>query len=261
MNNNPIGVYDSGIGGLTVFSKLSELLPNENFIYFGDTANMPYGTKSKEDLLKITHKIMDFFAQKNVKAVVMACNTTSAVAYDCLKHDYNFIMYPLIQTVCKILANINANKIGVLSTEATANSHAYKMYLKKYNPNIDVIEHGCPGKWVECVESGSQSDLTNFEIIKNHLNILLNQNVQKIILGCTHYPYLKNILVNISKKDIFIDPSEYFAQYIANDLEQSGNKAEKQLFKPEFYVSSNPEQFFISSKIFYNINTVPTLAC
>lgn len=257
MNNNPIGVYDSGIGGLTVFSKLVKLLPQENFIYFGDTANIPYGTKSKDELLKITHKIMNFFAEKNVKAVVMACNTTSAVAYETLKDDFDFKIYPLIQTVCKIIANEDVKRIGTLSTEATANAHAYRTYIQKQNSDIEVIEHGCPGEWVECVENGTQN--SHIQIIREHLNILLEKNVDKIILGCTHYPYLKNILVEYSKKDIFIDPSEYFAKFIAQDMQFSENKAEKKLHEPEFYVSSEPEKFQKSSKIFYNVSRLPKL--
>lgn len=260
MNNNPIGVYDSGIGGLTVFSKLVKLLPNENFIYFGDTANIPYGTKTKDELLKITHKIMNFFAEKNVKAVVMACNTTSAVAYETLKNDFDFKIYPLIQTACKIIANEKISKIGSLSTEATASSHAYKKYIQKYNPDINVIEHGCPSKWVECVENHTQNNVENIEIIKHHLDILLSQNVEKIILGCTHYPYLKNILINFAGKDIFIDPAEYFAKFIANDLINSNNISDRQIYEPKFFVSANPEKFQNSSKIFYNVNKLPEIA-
>lgn len=253
MNNNPIGVYDSGIGGLTVFSKLVKLLPNENFIYFGDTANIPYGTKSKEELLVITHKIMNIFKKFDVKAVVMACNTTSAVAYDTLKNDYDFTLYPVIQTACKVIAEMGIKKIGTLSTEATANSHAYKNQLLKYSPNMEVIEHGCPGKWVECVENGTQNKPENLKLIKENLDILLKQDVEKIILGCTHYPYLKDILCEMAGKDIFIDPAEYFAKFIAEDIKSSDSEAETKMYEPKFYVSSNPEKFQISSKIFYNV--------
>lgn len=259
MDNRPIGVYDSGIGGLTVFSKLLKLLPNEKYIYFGDTANIPYGTKTKEELLKITHKIMNFFEQKNVKAVVMACNTTSAVAYDTLKDDFNFKIYPLIQTACKIIANDNVKKIGTLSTEATANSHAYKKYINKYNQNIEVIEHGCPGTLVACVENHTQNEIENIKIINKNLDILLSQDVDKIILGCTHYPYLKEILIKHTGKDIFIDPSEYFANFISEDISSTNMLSEENLSEPEFFVSSNPEKFKNSSKIFYNVNKIPQL--
>ncbi len=259
MNNNPIGVYDSGIGGLTVFSKLVKLLPTENFIYFGDTANIPYGTKTKAELLTITHQIMTFFKEQNVKAVVMACNTTSAVAYDTLKHDFDFTIYPLIQTACKVIANMDVKKIGTLSTEATANSHAYKNHLQKFNPNLEVIEHGCPRLWVDCVENNTENLPTNVSVIKQHLTYLLHNEVDKIILGCTHYPYLKDILIKFTNEDIFIDPSQSFAEFIAKDLEENDNLATEQLFAPKFYVSSDPEKFQISSKIFYNVDHTPTL--
>ena len=156
-----------------------------------------------------------------------------------------------------MIAEQNIKKIGTLSTEATAKSHAYKNHLQIYNPNLEVIEHGCPGKWTEMVENGTQKE--NFEIIKTNLQPLLDANVEKIILGCTHYPYLKDILIQIAGKDIFIDPSQTFAEYIAYDIVQSKNNSEKRIFEPEFYVSANPEKFQISSKIFYNVDKLPKL--
>lgn len=259
MDNRPIGVYDSGIGGLTVFSKLLKLLPNENYLYFGDTANIPYGTKSKEELLVITHKIMNFFKEQNVKAVVMACNTTSAVAYDTLKSDYDFTLYPVIQTACKIISEMNVSKIGTLSTEATAKTHAYKNNIQKYNPNIEVFEHGCPGKWVEIVENHAQNLPESVEIIEKNLKPLLEKNVDRVILGCTHYPYLKTLLTNIAGKDIFIDPAEYFSNYISEDLKETNRLAETKFYEPKFYVSANPERFKASSQIFYKTDKVPVL--
>lgn len=259
MDNRPVGVYDSGIGGLTVFSKLYEKLPNENYLYFGDTANVPYGTKSKEELLVITHKIMNFFAEQNVKAVVMACNTTSAVAYEYLKDDYDFRIYPLIQIACKRIAETGVKKAGSLSTEATANSHAYREYIRRINPDIEVLEHGCPKKWVEMVENHTQKSPENFDIIKEHLEVLLKENVDKIILGCTHYPYLKDILTKIAGRDIFIDPSEFFALGIAEDMTENSMLAEEKTHEPIFYVSSEPDKFLSSSSIFYEIKSKPVL--
>ncbi|MBQ2645664.1 glutamate racemase [bacterium] len=258
MDNRPIGVYDSGIGGLTVFSKLYNKLPKENFIYFGDTANIPYGTKSKQELLDITHRIMNFFANQNVKAVVMACNTTSAVTYDSLKNDYDFKIYPLIQTACQKIAELKIKKIGTLSTEATALSHAYKNNIQKFNPSIDVIEHGCPKKWVEMVENSTQNLLENKEIIKENIDILLKENVEKIILGCTHYPYLKEALIEITKEDIFIDPSEFFANFIANEVKIT-MPSEQKLYDAKFFVSFEPKKFKESSSLFYKVSKEPTL--
>ena len=241
------------------FSKLYKLLPNENFIYFGDTANVPYGTKTKEELLVITHKIMDFFAKRNVKSVVMACNTTSAVAYDTLKNDYDFKIYPLIQTACQKIAETGAKKIGILSTEATANSHAYKNNIQNFDKDITVFEHGCPKKWVEMVENHTQNLPENFDVIKENLTVLLEQNVDRIVLGCTHYPYLKDILVKISGKDIFIDPSEFFAESITNDIKSRCPNSKPNQTEPEFYVSSSPKKFIQSAEIFYSLNKLPQL--
>ena len=258
-DNRPIGVYDSGIGGLTVFKKLSALLPSENFIYYGDTVNIPYGTKSKEELLKITKKTMLFFAEKNVKAVVMACNTTSAAVYEDLKDTVDFILYPLVQNACFQIAAMNLKSIGVLSTEVTANSHAYKINLQKYSPNLSVYEHGCPSDWVKIVENNAIEDSENQKIIKKHLNILLENRVEKIILGCTHYPYLRKVLSSLTGIDIFIDPSEYFANFIVKDLHENNMLSERKIFDPQFFVTSNPEQFLISSQLFYKLDSVPFL--
>lgn len=258
MDNRPIGVYDSGIGGLTVFSKLVKVLPDENFIYFGDTANIPYGTKSKEELLKITHKIMDFFKEKDVKAVVMACNTTSAVAYEYLKKDYDFTLYPLIQSACKVIASNGYKKIATLSTEATANSHAYKNTFAKYT-GCEVLEYGCPAEWVQIVENHLQDRRESFETVEKIMKQVLLNNVDEIILGCTHYPYLKSILMQITNKDIFIDPAEYFVNYICEDLKNNDMFSSKKIFEPKFYVSSDPVKFKNSSAIFYEMNDLPIL--
>ena len=138
MDNRPIGVYDSGIGGLTVFSKLVKLLPNENYLYFGDTENIPYGTKSREELLTITLKIMNFFKEQNVKAVVMACNTTSSVIYDDIKNKYNLKLYPIVQSVAEILAKEPIERLGVFATSATINSNVYPKEIAKYNSTVRI---------------------------------------------------------------------------------------------------------------------------
>ena len=164
-DNRPIGVYDSGIGGLTVLKKLKQFLPYESFVYYGDTINIPYGTKTKSELLKITKNTMKFFKEKNVKAVVMACNTTSAAVYEDLKNEVDFILYPLVQNACEKIADLNINSAGVLSTEVTANSHAYKTNLQKFKKGIEVYEHGCPSDWVKIVENNLLSDSKSKNII------------------------------------------------------------------------------------------------
>ena len=179
MTNKPIGVFDSGVGGLSVFSELYKLLPDENYIYFGDTINLPYGSKTKEELIKITDNIFDFFKSQNIKAVVMACNTTSAAAYETLKDKYNFKIYPIVQTVSKEIAVKNYKRVGVFATQATINSHAYKKEIQKYNPNCEVYEHACP-KWVNIVENELQNDPESINNIKIQLNLMLKNDIEKI---------------------------------------------------------------------------------
>lgn len=148
-----IGVMDSGVGGLTVLKQLLKVMPSENYLYFGDTKNLPYGEKTKEQLIEIVKEIFDFFEKQNVKAVVLACNTTSATAYEELKDKYSFKIYPLIQTVSKcVVLDKSLDRIGVMATQATVNSQKYTSELKKNNPAIEVFEQACP-KWVPIVEN------------------------------------------------------------------------------------------------------------
>ena len=253
MNKNPIGIFDSGIGGLSVFKELIELLPDENYIYFGDTVNLPYGDKTKDELINITANIFDFFKSKNVKAVVMACNTTSATTYDFLKTRYDFRIYPIVQTVSKQIAEKNYKRIGVFATKATINSHAYLKELTKFNTNIEVFEQSCP-EWVNIVENELQEDKRSVDNIKRQLQLMLQNNVEKIILGCTHYPYLINVLSQFAQEDIFINPAKYFAQNIVSDLIQNNLTNSERDYDPIFYVSSNPKQFMSSSSLFYKVN-------
>lgn len=252
MNNNPIGVFDSGVGGLSVFSELIKLLPNENYIYFGDTKNMPYGNKSKEELISIATRIFDFFESKNTKAVVMACNTTSAIVYDILKEKYNFKIYPITQTASKYIADKNYSNVGVFATNATINSHAYQKSINSYNSKINVFETACP-TWAYIVENKLQNKPENIAEIKKTLDKMRKNNPEKIILGCTHYPYLIEILSTFTDKNIFVDPAKCFAQHIAEDIKYSNLENKTKDYEPKFYVSSNPEQFSISSELFFKV--------
>ncbi len=254
--NRPIAFFDSGVGGLTVFSKVKKLLPKENYLYFGDTKNMPYGEKSEEELVGYAHKIFKFFEKEEAKAVVMACNTTSAVTYEKLKDKYNFKIYPIIQSVSSSLASLDGiNKLAVIATPATINSHAYSREIKKHNSSVEVFEISAP-KWVRIVEEGRINSSEALDDVKEILDKI--PKVDKIVLACTHYPYLSEVLGKFLPPDMFIDPSLYFAQNIKNDLEKSGflnNKFEYE----KFYVSSSPENFVKSSQLFYKLNSLPEL--
>lgn len=255
--NNAIGVMDSGIGGLTVLKQLVEICPDEKYIYFGDTKNLPYGEKSKEELLKIVKGIFDFFQTKNVKAVVMACNTSSATAYEELKDNYDFKIYPIIQIVSKCVStDQDLTKIAVLATQATVASKTYTKELNQSN-SVEVFEQACP-LFVPMVEK-RLNDINEEEIFKNYLKDIINFNPQKIILGCTHYPYLLEELSKYAPKELFINPAKLFAQYIKEDLKASNCLTESKIGTVKYFASSEPEKFKENAKLFLNIEKQPEL--
>lgn len=257
-DNRPIAFFDSGVGGLTVFAKVKKLLPNENYLYFGDTKNMPYGEKSEKQLIEFADRIFKFFEKQNAKAVVMACNTTSAITYEKLKDNYNFKIYPIIQTVCSTLAGLDGVKsLGVIATPATINSHAYSKGIAKYNKDMKVYELAAPN-WVRIVEEHRIHQPQSIEQIKEILEVMKENNPGKIVLACTHYPYLLDVLKKFLPEDKYIDPAIFFAQSIKNDLEKN-NLLGKEPTYERFYVSSAPENFKIASELFYKLDTLPEL--
>lgn len=257
-DNRPIAFFDSGVGGLTVFSKVKKLLPNENYLYFGDTKNMPYGEKTEDELICFADRIFRFFEKQNAKAVVMACNTSSAVTYEKLKNNYNFKIYPIIQSVCESLANLDGVKnLGIIATPATINSHAYSKGVKKYNSDMNIFELAAP-EWVRIVEEHRINDPQSQSQIKNILNIMAENQPDKIVLACTHYPYLLDVLKKYMPAETFIDPSVFFAQNIKNDLTKKGLLGDKFEYE-KFFVSSNPENFKVASELFYKLDKLPEL--
>ena len=249
---SPIGFFDSGVGGLSVYARFREILPNENTIYYGDLKNLPYGNKSKEELIGFARNILDFFESKKVKAVVIACNTSSALAYETIKDEYKFKIYPIIQSCAKIIASMGYNKIGIFATQGTVNSGAYHSEIVKYNSNILVKEIACPN-WVPIVEGVYKN---RQEDIANQMQKMLEFAPDKIILGCTHYPYLMNDLIKFAPEEVFIDPAKIFVDFIKSDLEKNNNGTKG---SEEFFVSATPELFVKNSKLFYNIKTLPNL--
>lgn len=219
--------------------------------------NSPYGQKSKTQLLDITSNIFEYFKNRDVKAVVMACNTTSANVYEEYKNSFNYKIYPIIQTCAKVLSDLPIKRLGVFATSATISSGAYKREINKHNSNIEVFEMSCPG-WVQIVEENKQNDEKSIVKVKENLDKMLENNPEKIILGCTHYPFLLDILSQFAPKEMFIDPSEYFANYVKSDLENlhltndvGGNE--------EILVSANPNEFKIAAQMFYKLQDMPSV--
>ena len=240
-------------------SEFRRILPEEDCIYFGDTLHMPYGEKSKEQLLDFSKQAFSFFEKRGVKAVVMACNTTSATVYDVLKNDYPFKLYPIIQSVTEILANLNVKKIGVFATPATINSHAYKNGINALNNKMSVVEIPAP-EWVKIVENGSaKSDFAQKEI-RTGMEKMLSFSPEKIVLGCTHFPFLLSELEKYAPAQMFINPAKSFAEYIKRDLEKSNALHDKQIRgAEEFFVSSVAEKFVKTAQMFYPVKSAELL--
>jgi len=244
----PIGIFDSGVGGLSVLKELERELPREHYIYYGDTKNLPYGDKTPEQIIELGRKTVGFFEGLGVKNIVMACNTSSALAYDVLEREFgdDICIFPIIQNVAKNLAQYD--KIGVMATIGTARSLKYTQEILKINPAAQVYELGCEN-FVQIVEERRYEENESIELIKSKLGELLFLGAKKIVLGCTHYPYLLPILTQYAPTDVFIDPAEIFVQNIVNEI-RSTNEPFEATPRKEFYVSGDVENFKKSAKVF-----------
>lgn len=246
MSERPIGVFDSGLGGLTAVKEFLEYLPNENIIYFGDTGRVPYGNRSNETIKKYALQDAKFLLSHNVKMIVAACGTVSSVASDLgklLSVPYTGVVSP---TAYAAAQKTQCGKIGVIGTKATICSHSYKSQLEKINPNLKIFEQDCP-LFVPLVENGflNKDDQIVRLVIKRYLTKIVDEGVDTIILGCTHYPILRDAISSvIGDKIQLIDSGMETAIYAEkvlrenNILNQSGKKG-----KYEFFVSDTPEDF------------------
>lgn len=243
-NNRAIGIFDSGFGGLTVMSAISKLLPNENLIYFGDTAHVPYGSKSKKIVTEFATKISKFLVKNNVKMIVIACNTASAFSLDYLKKNIKVPVIGVIKAGSVMAAQNTKNKrVGVIGTEGTVKSSAYEKEIKKYDNKINCFSKACP-LFVPLVEEGWNNGKITEDIINVYLKNLVDKKIDTIILGCTHYPLLKETIKKvIGKKINIIDSANAVALAVKALL------TEKKLLRSsgkatyKFYVSDGPEKF------------------
>lgn len=240
-----MGVFDSGIGGLTVAKSMFEILPNENIIYLGDTARLPYGTKSKETVIKYSIEIAKFLLNKNVKMIVVACNTASSVALPYLRKLSNVPVIGVIKPGCKAAISATDNyRIGVIGTLGTIQSYSYKTQIHKFDRNIEVFSKAC-SLFVQLAEDGWTENKIAELIAKEYLSEFKEFKIDTLILGCTHYPILKKVISKILGKKIkLIDSGEETAKEVKRLLEQFhlfNNK--KKPGKHKFYVTDFQKKF------------------
>ena len=190
----PIGVFDSGVGGLTVAREIMRNLPSEKIVYFGDTARVPYGSKSRDTVIRYSRQIIHFLKEQQVKAIVIACNTASAFALDDVQNEQDIPVLGVIEAGARVAAAETVNKrVGVIGTVGTVGSRIHETYLKKIDPEITVIGKPCP-LFVPLVEEGWLHDPVTVEVAKRYLQELKDKDVDTLILGCTHYPLIRSTI-------------------------------------------------------------------
>lgn len=242
---NPIGFFDSGIGGLTVVKAVSHLLPNENIVYFGDTARVPYGSKSNDTVIEYSIQAANFLLRKNIKLMVVACNTASSVALKELKRFLTIPVIGMIEPGSKLALRESRNgKIGVIGTNATINNKAYSQELKKLNPKLKVFEKACP-LFVPIAEEGWTDHKATELIAKEYLTELKSKKIDSLVLGCTHYPILADVIQKVMGKSVkLVDSGTPAAHLVEEYLNGRGlRNISNQIGKREFYVSDIPSKF------------------
>ena len=243
----PVGVFDSGVGGLTVAREISRQLPNENIVYFGDTARVPYGSKSQNTIIRFSEQIIRFLKTKQVKAIVIACNTASALALDAVRDEFDVPVMGVVIPGARAAVEATKNrKVGVVGTDATVQSGLYTKIIREMAPDVDVIEKACP-LFVPLVEEGFKEHVVTDEIIEYYLESMRNSDIDAMILGCTHYPLLRSKIRNYMGEKIQIvnpayetamDLKKLLAEY---DMENDGSTEAHSRYS--FYVSDAAEKF------------------
>lgn len=243
----PIGVFDSGVGGLTVVREIVRHLPNENIVYFGDTARVPYGSKSQKTIIRFSEQIIRFLKTKQVKAIVIACNTASALALDAVRDEFDVPIMGVVIPGARAAVEATSNKkVGVIGTEATVRSGMYTRVIQKMNPEIQVIEKACP-LFVPMVEEGIKKPSVTEEIIEYYLESVKETEIDAMILGCTHYPLLRSkIMTYLGERIQIVNPAYETAMDLKQllseqDMENDGSGALSSHY--EFYVSDAAERF------------------
>ncbi len=261
--SNPVGIFDSGIGGLTVVKRIHSFLPSENIVYFGDTARVPYGTKSNETVIEYALQDAKFLMKRNVKIIVVACNTVSSVALDVLRANFDVPIIGMILPGAMAASKATRNKkIGVIGTNATISNKAYSKQLHKIDPDLEVIEKTCP-LFVPLAEEGLIDHPATKLIANEYLLPLKEAGVDTLILGCTHYPILAKTIQDVMGNTVtLIDSGTAASTLVEHHLFGKGLKnPSHQLGYQDFFVSDLPGKFKEVAELFLgqelqNVNQV-----
>lgn len=251
MNKQPIGLLDSGVGGLTVVKTMLAELPHEDFVYFGDTAHLPYGNKTPEQLMTYIRGIMAFFNQFPVKAVVIACGTHSSITLQHIINDYPIPLLGVVKGAARSAVAATSNRrIGVAATHATVSSGTFTREIQLLQADCTVLETACP-RFVPLVESGKLDDGDTRQAVREYIGPLLDKGIDTLVLGCTHYPFLTPVITEfVGNQVTLVDPSHATVEELKQVLTSRG-LAQENNEKPQrqFFVSGNQESFFTVGKL------------
>lgn len=237
-----IGVFDSGVGGLTVLRELYRQLPKESILYFGDTARLPYGNRSPQEIIQYVREILTWMAEEPVKMVIMACNTSSALALETVQQEFDLPILGVILPGARAAVR-QGDRIGVIATPATAASHAYRNAIHEINPAAAVFEVGCP-EFVPLIEQNRLHEPYTLKVAKQYIQPLLDAEIDTLIFGCTHYQHLTPVLQQFLPKQIrLVDPAAYVVKAARQELEVMGLRNSEMSVATHFTVSGCPQQF------------------
>ena len=254
MDNRPIGIFDSGLGGLTVLRETMDLLPAEHLVYFGDSGRAPYGTKSKEVIVKYTFQDMNFLLSNNVKMLVMGCNTASACSLDKVRKSFQVPIIDVVGPGARAAASQTKNgKIGIIGTAATVGSKVYEKAILQHNPNLQVFSQACT-MFVPLVEEGWWENDIAERVCREYLEPLKACGVDTLVLGCTHYPFLKNTIQKVMGPDVvLVNSAVEVAKVVKETLaELSLANDGSSPAQYDFYTSDSVEKFESLGSTFLN---------
>ena len=237
-----IGIFDSGVGGLTVLRELYRQLPNESFLYFADTARLPYGTRSQAEILKFTRQILSWMTQKRVKMAIMACNTSSALALDIVRDEFDIPILGLILPGARAAVQ-QGKRIGVIATPATVASDSYRQAVFEIDPTLEVWQVSCPD-FVPLIEQNQIYTAATAKVARTYLEPLIQVRIDTLIYGCTHYPHLAPVITSLLPHSVHqVDPAAHVVAAAAQELEILGLRNTSAHQPTQFFVSGCPEQF------------------
>jgi glutamate racemase len=254
-SNNPIGLFDSGVGGLTVAHAISTLLPNEQLYYYGDTAHLPYGDKSKETIVGYSLRIADFLLENNCKLILIACNSASTNAFEEVKEHLKgkAVVLNVVDPVVDFVSEMSdAKSVGVIGTKATIDSESYKLGIQKINPTCNVSSLATP-LFVPMIEEGFVFDDISNAIIRSYLSRQELNDIDTLILGCTHYPIIRNQISRYYNFEVnVLDSARIVAEYLKKFLKDNNMLSSSKKGQDKFFISDQTPAFETIANMFFN---------